>query len=176
MCSPRGKVVVVWGGRVVSWKSSYNRCSVHKGREETGEHRFGERFGVKKKKKKGLRRRWETQEKGSAGGSEEGRIRSPCPCRAAGFLHGNTCQHKSWSWNGSECVGGVVSRQRSLHSSAWEIDKWWPRADCISVPFQPGRALGEHRGEGKMPVVWPTLLDLSRDECKRILRKLGTVR
>lgn len=27
-----------------------------------------------------------------------------------------------------------------------------------------------------MPVVWPTLLDLSRDECKRILRKLGTVR
>uniref|UniRef100_A0A8D1G1W0 BRCA2-interacting transcriptional repressor EMSY n=1 Tax=Sus scrofa TaxID=9823 RepID=A0A8D1G1W0_PIG len=24
-----------------------------------------------------------------------------------------------------------------------------------------------------MPVVWPTLLDLSRDECKRILRKLG---
>uniref|UniRef100_A0A8V0XKA4 ENT domain-containing protein n=1 Tax=Gallus gallus TaxID=9031 RepID=A0A8V0XKA4_CHICK len=23
-----------------------------------------------------------------------------------------------------------------------------------------------------MPVVWPTLLDLSRDECKRILRKL----
>ncbi|OXB78048.1 UNVERIFIED_CONTAM: hypothetical protein H355_013597 [Colinus virginianus] len=27
-----------------------------------------------------------------------------------------------------------------------------------------------------MPVVWPTLLDLSRDECKRILRKLGTLR
>ncbi len=26
---------------------------------------------------------------------------------------------------------------------------------------------------GSMPVVWPTLLDLSRDECKRILRKLG---
>ncbi|XP_051767399.1 BRCA2-interacting transcriptional repressor EMSY isoform X1 [Ctenopharyngodon idella] len=25
---------------------------------------------------------------------------------------------------------------------------------------------------GSMPVVWPTLLDLSRDECKRILRKL----
>lgn len=24
---------------------------MHKGREETGEHRFGERFGVKKKKK-----------------------------------------------------------------------------------------------------------------------------
>ncbi|ETE61230.1 Protein EMSY, partial [Ophiophagus hannah] len=24
-----------------------------------------------------------------------------------------------------------------------------------------------------MPVVWPTLLDLSRDECKRVLRKLG---
>ncbi|RLW03299.1 hypothetical protein DV515_00006548 [Chloebia gouldiae] len=28
------------------------------------------------------------------------------------------------------------------------------------------------RHKGKMPVVWPTLLDLSRDECKRILRKL----
>lgn len=26
---------------------------------------------------------------------------------------------------------------------------------------------------GSMPVVWPALLDLSRDECKRILRKLG---
>lgn len=26
-----------------------------------------------------------------------------------------------------------------------------------------------------MPVVWPTLLDLSRDECKRILRKLGMI-
>ena len=26
---------------------------------------------------------------------------------------------------------------------------------------------------GTMPVVWPTLLDLGRDECKRILRKLG---
>lgn len=26
---------------------------------------------------------------------------------------------------------------------------------------------------GTMPVVWPTILDLSRDECKRILRKLG---
>ncbi|TRY89023.1 hypothetical protein DNTS_012957, partial [Danionella cerebrum] len=25
---------------------------------------------------------------------------------------------------------------------------------------------------GSMPVLWPTLLDLSRDECKRILRKL----
>lgn len=24
-----------------------------------------------------------------------------------------------------------------------------------------------------MPVVWPTLLDFSRDDCKRILRKLG---
>lgn len=28
---------------------------------------------------------------------------------------------------------------------------------------------------GTMPVVWPTILDLGRDECKRILRKLGTV-
>lgn len=26
---------------------------------------------------------------------------------------------------------------------------------------------------GTMPVVWPTILDLGRDECKRILRKLG---
>ncbi|XP_068600524.1 rho guanine nucleotide exchange factor 12-like [Brachionichthys hirsutus] len=26
---------------------------------------------------------------------------------------------------------------------------------------------------GAMPVVWPTVLDLGRDECKRILRKLG---
>ncbi|KAG7249021.1 hypothetical protein CRUP_026766, partial [Coryphaenoides rupestris] len=25
---------------------------------------------------------------------------------------------------------------------------------------------------GTMPVVWPTILDLGRDECKRILRKL----
>lgn len=28
---------------------------------------------------------------------------------------------------------------------------------------------------GTMPVVWPTILDLGRDECKRILRKLGKV-
>lgn len=28
---------------------------------------------------------------------------------------------------------------------------------------------------GTMPVVWPTILDLGRDECKRILRKLGTL-
>lgn len=49
---PEGKGGGDVGGRVVSWKSSYNRCSVHKGREETGEHRFGERFGVKKKKKR----------------------------------------------------------------------------------------------------------------------------
>lgn len=29
---------------------------------------------------------------------------------------------------------------------------------------------------GTMPVVWPTILDLGRDECKRILRKLGEVK
>ena len=28
---------------------------------------------------------------------------------------------------------------------------------------------------GSMPVVWPTILDLGRDECKRILRKLGEI-
>ncbi|KPP63612.1 protein EMSY-like, partial [Scleropages formosus] len=28
---------------------------------------------------------------------------------------------------------------------------------------------------GAMPVVWPTILDLGRDECKRILRKLGVI-
>ena len=28
---------------------------------------------------------------------------------------------------------------------------------------------------GTMPVVWPTILDLGRDDCKRILRKLGKV-
>lgn len=28
---------------------------------------------------------------------------------------------------------------------------------------------------GSMPVVWPTILDLGRDECKRILRKLGKI-
>ncbi|KAB1272033.1 BRCA2-interacting transcriptional repressor EMSY [Camelus dromedarius] len=38
---------------------------------------------------------------------------------------------------------------------------------------QPGRqALWGYQKEAGMPVVWPTLLDLSRDECKRILRKL----
>ncbi|XP_042313147.1 BRCA2-interacting transcriptional repressor EMSY isoform X6 [Sceloporus undulatus] len=31
---------------------------------------------------------------------------------------------------------------------------------------------GRQTSSGKMPVVWPTLLDLSRDECKRVLRKL----
>ncbi|XP_066894572.1 BRCA2-interacting transcriptional repressor EMSY isoform X17 [Kogia breviceps] len=37
----------------------------------------------------------------------------------------------------------------------------------------PGRqALWGYQKEAAMPVVWPTLLDLSRDECKRILRKL----
>lgn len=29
---------------------------------------------------------------------------------------------------------------------------------------------------GTMPVVWPTILDLGRDECKRILRKLGELK
>jgi len=29
---------------------------------------------------------------------------------------------------------------------------------------------------GTMPVVWPTILDLGRDECKRILRKLGEIK
>ncbi|KAE8627936.1 hypothetical protein XENTR_v10007229 [Xenopus tropicalis] len=37
-------------------------------------------------------------------------------------------------------------------------------------PSAGGRALCG--GEARMPVVWPTLLDFSRDECKRILRKL----
>ncbi|XP_041438741.1 BRCA2-interacting transcriptional repressor EMSY isoform X2 [Xenopus laevis] len=37
-------------------------------------------------------------------------------------------------------------------------------------PSTGGRALCG--GEARMPVVWPTLLDFSRDECKRILRKL----
>ncbi|XP_076403995.1 BRCA2-interacting transcriptional repressor EMSY isoform X8 [Peromyscus maniculatus bairdii] len=35
-----------------------------------------------------------------------------------------------------------------------------------------GQALWGYQAEAAMPVVWPTLLDLSRDECKRILRKL----
>ncbi|KAG5199917.1 hypothetical protein JEQ12_006396 [Ovis aries] len=34
------------------------------------------------------------------------------------------------------------------------------------------QALWGYQKEAAMPVVWPTLLDLSRDECKRILRKL----
>ncbi|EDL16350.1 mCG19095, isoform CRA_d, partial [Mus musculus] len=37
---------------------------------------------------------------------------------------------------------------------------------------QGGQALWGYQTEAAMPVVWPTLLDLSRDECKRILRKL----
>lgn len=45
-----------WGGRAVSWKSSYNRCSVHKEREET---RTSIRRALQHggKKKEGLRRR-----------------------------------------------------------------------------------------------------------------------
>ena len=37
------------------------------------------------------------------------------------------------------------------------------------------QALWGYQKEAAMPVVWPTLLDLSRDECKRILRKLGMI-
>ncbi|XP_020666533.3 BRCA2-interacting transcriptional repressor EMSY isoform X5 [Pogona vitticeps] len=47
-------------------------------------------------------------------------------------------------------------------------NSWW-------LPRRTGREAElrwEQNERGTMPVVWPTLLDLSRDECKRILRKL----
>lgn len=41
--------------------------------------------------------------------------------------------------------------------------------------LQPMIQLEKPVPTGTMPVVWPTILDLGRDECKRILRKLGKV-
>eukprot|EP00069_Balaena_mysticetus_P011290 bmy_01303T0 len=42
----------------------------------------------------------------------------------------------------------------------------------VRINAKGRQALWGYQKEAAMPVVWPTLLDLSRDECKRILRKL----
>ncbi|XP_037696683.1 BRCA2-interacting transcriptional repressor EMSY isoform X13 [Choloepus didactylus] len=46
------------------------------------------------------------------------------------------------------------------------------RGGSSSGSLRERQALWGYQTEAAMPVVWPTLLDLSRDECKRILRKL----
>lgn len=68
----------------------------------------------------------------------------------------------------------------SVYQSCWTL-KWsnmlqqyarFHLYDC-SVCTQPMIQLEKPVLTGTMPVVWPTILDLGRDECKRILRKLG---
>lgn len=48
-------------------------------------------------------------------------------------------------------------------------------SELYSFTLQPMIQLEKPVPTGTMPVVWPTILDLGRDECKRILRKLGKV-
>lgn len=48
-------------------------------------------------------------------------------------------------------------------------------SELYSFALQPMIQLEKPVPTGTMPVVWPTILDLGRDECKRILRKLGKV-
>lgn len=48
-------------------------------------------------------------------------------------------------------------------------------AELCLFTLQPMIQLEKPVPTGTMPVVWPTILDLGRDECKRILRKLGKV-
>ncbi len=55
---------------------------------------------------------------------------------------------------------------------------WFVLKCCLNLLYclpltQPMIQLEKPVLTGTMPVVWPTILDLGRDECKRILRKLG---
>ncbi|KAL1267226.1 hypothetical protein QQF64_002901, partial [Cirrhinus molitorella] len=56
----------------------------------------------------------------------------------------------------------------AVNEAAWRSRESLQHQSCLSeLMIQQEKPLA-----GSMPVVWPTLLDLSRDECKRILRKL----